>query len=98
MKISEFQPLHNKVLIERFAADEVTAGGIIIPGSNQEKPLTGKVLAVGDGRNAENGERVTMSVSVGDEVMFSKYSVTEIKLEEKDLLIVKECDILGKKS
>ena len=95
MLISQFQPLADRVLLERCQPEEKTAGGIIIPDSNQEKPMMGKVLAVGEGKY-ENGSLVPLSLKVGDMVVFSKFSTSDIKLEGKDLLIIKECDIVGK--
>jgi chaperonin GroES len=89
------KPLGDRIVVERMEAEEKTAGGIIIPDNAKEKPVKGKVLAVGDGAKDENGKRIPMDVKVGDCVMFAKWSGTEIKIEGKEVLIMKESDVLG---
>ena len=93
--MSNIKPLHNNVLVERLEAETKTAGGIIIPDTAKEKPSEGKVVAVGNGAKDENGKVIALDVKVGDKVLFTKWGGTEIKLEGKDLLIMKESDILA---
>jgi chaperonin GroES len=88
-------PLHDRVLVRRIDADEKTAGGIIIPDTAKEKPQRGEVIAVGTGTRTEDGKLVPLDVKVGDEVLFGKWSGTEVKIDGEDLLIMKESDILG---
>jgi chaperonin GroES len=90
-----FRPLHDRVLVRRIDADEKTAGGIIIPDTAKEKPQRGEVIAVGAGTRTEDGKLVPMDVKAGDEVLFGKWSGTEVKIDGEDLLIMKEGDILG---
>jgi chaperonin GroES len=90
-----FRPLHDRVLVRRIDADEKTAGGIIIPDTATEKPQRGEVIAVGAGARSEEGKLVPLDVKVGDEVLFGKWSGTEVKIDGEDLLIMKESDILG---
>jgi chaperonin GroES len=90
-----FKPLGARVLIEPVEQEEVTAGGIVLPETAKEKPQQGKVLAAGPGDRNEKGERVAMDVKVGDLVLFAKYSGTEVKMEGKKLLIMRESDLLG---
>lgn len=89
-------PLSDRVVIEAAEADEVSTGGIILPDTAQEKPQRGKVIAVGPGRTTDSGTLVSPSVSVGDEVLYGKYSGTEISIDGSDLLIVRENDIMAK--
>lgn len=91
-----FKPLNNYVLMERLAEENKTAGGIIIPDTAKEKPVRGRVIAVGDGL-IENGNRIPMSVAVGDVVMFAKWaaSLNEVKIDGNDYVLIKETDILG---
>jgi chaperonin GroES len=93
-KIS-FKPLGSRVLIEPIEQEEITASGIVLPETAKEKPQQGKVLAAGPGDRNEDGERVAMDVKVGDTILFAKYSGTEVKMEGKKLLILRESDILG---
>ena len=93
-KIS-FKPLGARVLIEPVEQEEITAGGIVLPETAKEKPQQAKVLAVGPGDRNEKGERVEMDVKVGDVVLFAKYSGTEVKIDGKKLLIMRESDLLG---
>ncbi len=90
-----FRPLHDRVLVRRIESDEVTAGGIIIPDSAQEKPSEGEIIAVGGGARREDGVLEPMNVAVGDRILFGKYAGTEVKLDGEDLIIMKESDILG---
>ena len=91
----QFTPLHDRVLVRRIEGEEKTAGGLIIPDTAKEKPAEGEVIAVGAGARDEDGERISMDVSVGDRILFGKWSGTEIKLDGEDYLIMKESDILG---
>ena len=93
--MSNIKPLHNNVLVERVEAETKTAGGIIIPDTAKEKPSEGKVIAVGSGTKDENGKITPLDVKVGDKVLFAKWGGTEIKIDGKDLLIMKESDILA---
>jgi len=89
------KPLGSRVVIEPLEAEEVTAGGIVLPETAKEKPQRGKVIAVGAGDRDENGKRIPMEVSVNDTVLFAKYAGTEIKLDGKKLLILRESDLLA---
>ena len=91
----KFRPLHDRVLVERVEQEEKTAGGIILPDAAQEKPMEGKVIAAGGGAKAEDGKVTPLDVKKGDLILFGKWSGTEIKVDGKDLLIMKESDILG---
>ena len=91
-----FRPLHDRVLVERVEAEEKTAGGIIIPDTAKEKPQEGLVVAAGTGIKSEKDGTITpLDVKAGDKILFGKWSGTEVKLDGKDLLIMKESDILG---
>ncbi len=94
-KIS-IRPLDDRVVVEPLAAEEKTAGGIVLPDSAQEKPQRGKVLACGPGKLLDSGERGDLSVKVGDEVIFGKYGGTEIEIDGTDVKILRESDILAK--
>ncbi len=89
------RPLHDRVVVEPVAADQKTAGGIIIPDTAQEKPSEGKIVAVGSGYRNDEGKVTKLDVKKGDRVLYGKWSGTEIKVDGKDLLIMKESDILG---
>ena len=91
----KFRPLHDRVVVKRLEEDQKTAGGIIIPETAQEKPQTGKVLAVGTGTISENGDVTPLDVKKGDTVLFGKWSGTEVKIDGEDVLIMKESDIMG---
>jgi chaperonin GroES len=93
-KIS-FKPLGGRVLVEPIEQEEMTAGGIVLPETAKEKPQQGKVLAAGPGDRNEKGERITMDLKVGDTILFAKYSGTEVKMDGKKLLILRESDVLG---
>ncbi len=90
-----FTPLHDRVLVERVESDEKTAGGLIIPESAKEKPAEGIVVAVGAGAKDEDGDRIAMDVKEGDKILFGKWSGTEVTIDGKELLIMKESDIMG---
>ena len=90
-----FRPLHDRVLVHRIEEDAKTAGGIIIPDTAKEKPMQGEVIAVGPGVRNESGKRHELDVKPGDRVLFGKWSGTEVKIDGRELLIVKESDILG---
>jgi chaperonin GroES len=89
------KPLHDRVLVERVDQEDKTKGGIIIPDTAQEKPMEGKVLAAGSGARNENGQVVALDVKKGDRILFGKWSGTEVKIDGKELLIMKESDIMG---
>ena len=89
------KPLHDRVLVERVNSEDKTKGGIIIPDTAQEKPMEGKVLSVGGGGRNENGQIVALDVKKGDRILFGKWSGTEVKIDGKELLIMKESDIMG---
>lgn len=89
------RPLHDRVVIERLEEERTSAGGIVIPDSATEKPMRGKVVAVGPGKLADNGNVVPLSVKKGDEVLFGKYSGTEVKIGSRELVVMREDDIMG---
>jgi chaperonin GroES len=89
------KPLADRLVVEPIEQEEVTAGGIILPETAKEKPQQGKVIAAGPGRTDDDGERIAMEVKVGDKVLYAKYSGTEIKMDGKKLLILRESDILA---
>ena len=91
----KFRPLHDRVVVRRVDVDDKTSGGIIIPDTAQEKPIQGDVIAVGPGLRNDKGEVQPLDLQVGDRVLFGKWSGTEVKIEEEDLLILKESDIMG---
>ncbi len=89
------RPLGDRVLVKRVEEEKTTKGGIIIPDTAKEKPIEGQVIAVGNGKRLENGERVSLDVKEGDRVLFGKYSGTEVKIGGEEHLILREDDILG---
>ena len=91
----KFRPLHDRVVVRRVDAEEKTVGGIIIPDTAKEKPQQGEVLAVGPGKRDETGKLVPLDVHAGDQILFGKWSGTEVKVDGEDLLIMKEDDIMG---
>jgi chaperonin GroES len=91
----KFRPLHDRVVISRLNAEEKSVGGIIIPDTAQEKPMEGEIVAVGPGARNEQGQIVALEVKAGDRILFGKWSVTEMKLDGEELLIMKESDIMG---
>ena len=92
----KIRPLDDRVVVEPVEAEEMTAGGIVLPDTAKEKPQRGKVVAVGPGRLLDNGERADMSVAVGDEVIYGKYGGTDIEVNGEDVKILRESDILAK--
>ena len=90
-----FRPLHDRVVVRRVEAEEKTSGGIIIPDTAKEKPMEGEVVAVGPGARGEDGKIQPLDVKSGDRVLFGKWSGTEVKLDNEDLIIMKESDIMG---
>lgn len=91
----KIRPLADKILIKRVEAQTVTTGGIVLPETAKEKPRRGKVIALGDGKLLDSGERADFEVKVGDEVLFSSYGGTEIKVDGEEMLIMDESDILA---
>ena len=89
------KPLHDRVLVKRVDPEEKVKGGIIIPDTAKEKPLEGRVVAIGSGRLDENGKRIPLEVKVGDRVLVGKYAGTEIKIDEVEHVIVREDEVLG---
>lgn len=90
-----FRPLHDRVVVRRMDSEAKTAGGIIIPDTAKEKPMEGKVIAVGPGARDDNGKMMPLDVKKGDTVLFGKWSGTEVKIDGDELLIMKESDIMG---
>ena len=95
MAKTKFRPLHDRVVVKRIDAEEKSKGGIIIPDTAQEKPSQGEVIAVGPGGRDESGKIVQMGVKAGDRVLFGKWSGTEVKIDDIELLIMKESDVMG---
>ena len=93
--MAKLRPLHDRVVVEPLEAEQKTAGGVILPDTAQEKPQEGKVVAVGAGARGEDGKLIKPDVKKGDRVLYGKWSGTEVKVEGKDLLIMKESDIMG---
>ena len=89
------RPLHDRILVERVEEEEKTKSGIFIPDSAKEKPQKGKVIAVGSGKINDKGERVKMDVKEGDQILFEKYAGNEIKVDDKELMIMREEDVLA---
>jgi len=89
------KPLDDRVLVKQSAAEEKTAGGIVLPDTAQEKPQRGKVVAVGPGRILDSGKRGGMSLKKGDEVFYGKYSGTEVKIDDEEYVLIKESDVLA---
>jgi chaperonin GroES len=91
----KIRPLHDRVLVKALEAEQKTAGGIIIPDTAKEKPMEGKVVAVGPGARGEDGKQHPLDVKKGDRVLYGKWSGTEVKVGGEELLIIKEADIMG---
>lgn len=89
------RPLHDRIIVERLEEETVTAGGLIIPDSAKEKPQQGKVVAVGKGKKTEDGKVIPLDVKVGDKVLFGKYAGTDVKVDGKEYLMMREDDIMG---
>ncbi len=91
----KIRPLHDRILVERLEEKEVKKGGIIIPDTAKEKPQEGKVIAVGNGKVTDEGKKVPLDVKAGDKILFGKYSGSEVKLDDKEYLIMREEDVLA---
>jgi len=91
----KLRPLHDRVIVKRMEEERMSAGGIVIPDSATEKPIRGEVLAVGNGKILENGDKRPLDISVGDTVLFGKYSGTEVKVDGEELLVMREEDIMA---
>lgn len=91
----KIRPLHDRVIIKRMAEERTSPGGIVIPDTAAEKPVKGKVVAVGNGKILENGEVRPLDIKVGDAVLFGKYSGTEVKVDGEDLLVMREEDVMA---
>ena len=89
------RPLHDRVIVKRMEEERMSAGGIVIPDSATEKPVRGKVLAVGNGKILDNGEKRALDITVGDNILFGKYSGTEVKADGEELLVMREEDIMA---
>jgi chaperonin GroES len=89
------RPLHDRVIVKRMEEERLSAGGIVIPDSATEKPVRGEVLAVGNGKILENGEKRDLDVQAGDKVLFGKYAGTEVKVDGEELLVMREEDIMA---
>jgi len=96
--VAKLQPLADRLVVKPIEREEVTKGGIVLPDTAKEKPQEGKVIAVGPGRLSEDGKRIAMDVKVGDVVIYSKYGGTEYKIEDEEVIILRESDILAKKT
>jgi chaperonin GroES len=97
-KISKLEPLGDRVVIKPSKREEVSKGGIVLPDTAKEKPQEGEVVAVGPGKMTDDGKRIAMDVKVGDIVVYARYAGTELKVDEEELIVVRESDILAKKS
>ncbi len=93
--MANLRPLHDRVIVERLEEEKKSAGGIIIPDSASEKPVRGKIVAVGPGKKDDNGKNISLDVKVGDIVLFGKYSGSEVKVDGKDLLVMREDDVIA---
>ena len=94
----KIQPLADRLVVKPIEREEVTKGGIVLPDTAREKPQEGKVIAVGPGRLSEDGKRIAMDVKVGDVVIYARYGGTEYKIEDEEVMILRESDILAKKT
>jgi len=94
----KLEPLGDRVVVKPIPKEEVTKGGIVLPDTAKEKPQEGEIIAAGPGRLSEDGKRITMEVRVGDRIIYAKYAGTEIKLDDEELIIIRESDILAKKT
>ena len=95
--MAKIEPLQDRVVIKPLPKEEVSKGGIVLPDTAKEKPQEGKIIAVGPGKLSEDGKRMAMEVKVGDKVIYSKYAGTEYKLDDEELVIMRESDILAKR-
>ncbi|MCK5190674.1 MAG: co-chaperone GroES [Methylococcales bacterium] len=89
------RPLHDRIIVKRVEEETTSAGGIVLPGSATEKPSEGEVLAVGNGKQLDNGEVRALEVKVGDKVLFGKYSGNEVKIDGEELIVMREEDVMG---
>ncbi len=96
--MAEIEPLGDRVVIKPTPREEVSKGGIVLPDTAQERPQEGKIIAVGPGRLTEDGNRIALDVNKGDKVVYSKYAGTEYKLDDEELVIMRESEILAKRS
>ena len=94
---AKLEPLADRVVVKPIEKEEMTKSGIVLPDTARERPQEGEVIAVGPGRLSEDGKRIAMDIKVGDRVIYAKYGGTEIKIEDEDLVILREGDILAKK-
>ncbi len=95
---AKIKPLGDRVVIKPLPKEEVSKGGIVLPDTAKEKPQEGEIIAVGPGKLSEDGKRIAMEVKVGDKVIYSKYAGTEFKLDDEEVVIMRESDILAKRS
>ncbi len=95
---AKIKPLGDRVVIKPLPKEEVSKGGIVLPDTAKEKPQEGEIIAVGPGKLSEDGKRIVMEVKVGDKVIYSKYAGTEFKLDDEEVVIMRESDILAKRS
>ena len=93
--MKRIRPLHDRLLVERLEEKEVKKGGIIIPDTAKEKPQEAKVIAVGDGKVTDEGKKIPLDVKAGDKILFGKYSGSEVKIDDKEYLIMREEDVLA---
>lgn len=91
----KLRPLHDRVIVKRMEEERVSTGGIVIPDSAAEKPIRGEIVAVGNGKILESGEKRELDVKAGDKVLFGKYSGTEVKVDGEELLVMREDDIMA---
>ena len=91
----KIRPLHDRVVVRRKEEEKTSAGGIVIPDSAKEKPSRGEIIAIGSGRILDSGESRAVDVKVGDKVLFGKYAGTEVKVDDEDLIVLREEDIMG---
>ena len=91
----KLRPLHDRVIVKRMEEERISTGCIVIPDSATEKPVRGKVLAVGNGKILDNGEKRALDIKVGDAILFGKYSGTEVKVDGEELLVMREEDIMA---
>ncbi len=91
----KLRPLHDRVIVRRVEEEKMSSGGIVIPDNVAEKPIRGEMLAVGNGKVLDNGEQRGLDVKVGDNVLFGKYSGTEVKVDDEELLVMREDDIMA---
>lgn len=91
----KIRPLYDRIVVRRLENESMTAGGIVIPDNAKEKPMQGEVVAVGEGKLLDNGEKCALTVKIGDKVLFGKYSGTEVKMGAEELVVMREDDVMG---